>query len=467
MNEASLTQKFLKEGQAIVNRNSKLVSAVEKALKESSNRELSSLDKIKLATVIDNVSNLMMMNEADSHTEVSDIAKKQEFLNLVVCTWAKSTLPVATMTFAQTQEVSVVYYLAYKYASNKGGISLGDNLNTYDQYWVDDAKVDAASKYASAEIEGETVGAIAAGDTYAAEFKPIVAGSVVITDGTTVFNDSAEDPGKIFNDQGVQKGTIDYATGIITSTASTGFSTTDATVDYEYNNQDCPVQVPQLKLEVTELLLRAKAYTLGYTYSTFAAFNLLRTQNVDLKDLLGEGAANELVAEIDALVYNDMVAVSGTMPGTTFNMNSTGYFSEHEYYQGFGNRLIQAQQLVWQKTRKIRPNVGILGMNGAYLARQLDGFTSQEQANPVGVHVIGSYRGITLIENPFMSEDLCILTFKGNDFTGSYAVGEYMPVVQTQLLQYEDFRNTSSLATMISKKMLNTNFFAKVVITHI
>lgn len=466
MNEASLTQKFLKEGQAIVNRNSKLVSAVEKALKESSNRELSSLDKIKLATVIDNISNLMMMNEADSHTEVSDIAKKQEFLNLVVCTWAKSTLPVATMTFAQTQEVSVVYYLAYKYASNKGGIALGDNLNTYDQYWVDDAKVDAASKYASAEIEGETVGAIAAGDTYAAEFKPIVAGSVVITDGSTVFNDSAEDPGKIFDDQGAQKGTIDYATGIITSTATTGFTTTDATVDYEYNNQDCPVQVPQLKLEVTELLLRAKAYTLGYTYSTFAAFNLLRTQNVDLKDLLGEGAANELVAEIDALVYNDMVAVSGTMPGTTFNMNSTGYFSEHEYYQGFGNRLIQAQQLVWQKTRKIRPNVGILGMNGAFLARQLDGFTSQEQANPVGVHVIGSYRGITLIENPFQNEDLCILTFKGNDFTGSYAVGEYMPVVQTQLLQYEDFRNTSSLATMISKKMLNTNFFAKVVITH-
>ena len=105
-------------------------------------------------------------------------------------------------------------------------------------------------------------------------------------------------------------------------------------------------------------------------------------------------------------------------------------------------------------------------MNGAYLARQLDGFTSQEQSNPVGVHVIGSYRGLTLIENPFQDEDLCILTFKGNDFTGSYAVGEYMPVVQTQLLQYEDFRNTSSLATMISKKMLNTNFFAEVTITH-
>ena len=55
-------------------------------------------------------------------------------------------------------------------------------------------------------------------------------------------------------------------------------------------------------------------------------------------------------------------------------------------FQGFGSKLIQAQQLVWQSTRKIRPNVVVCGMNGAFLARQLDGFTSQEQANPVGVN---------------------------------------------------------------------------------
>jgi len=460
MNEASLTRKYLKEGEAIVKRNDKLVASVEKALKESSNRTLSALDKIKLATVIDNTSNLLMMNESDDHTEVKDIAKKQEFLNLVVCTWAKSTLPVSTMTFAMTQETSVVYYLAYKYANNKGGIQAGDTLNTYDQYWVDDAKVDAASKYASEEIEGETVGALAATDTYKMEFAPVNAGTVKITDGTNEYTD--DEAGNIKNASDVTVGTIDYVTGIITSTT---LATTDATIDYTYNNQECPVEVPQLKLEVTKLLLNAKAYTLGYTYSTFAAFNLARTQNVDLKDLLGEGAANELVEEIDALVYKDF-ANSGTTLGVTFNMNATGFFSEHEYYQGFGNRLIQAQQLVWQKTRKIRPNIAILGMNGAYLARQLDGFTSQEQANPVGIHVIGSYRGITMIENPFQDEDLNILTYKANEFTGSYAVGEYMPVMQTALLSYEDFRNSSSLATMVAKKMLNTKFFAEVTITH-
>lgn len=460
MNEASLTRKYLKEGEAVVKRNEKLIASVEKALKESSNRTLSALDKIKLATVIDNTSNLLMMNESDEHTEVKDIAKKQEFLNLVVCTWAKSTLPVSTMTFAMSQETSVVYYLAYKYANNKGGITAGDNLNTYDQYWVDDSKVEAASKYASEEIEGETVGAIAATDTYKMEFTPVNAGSVKITDGATEFVDDGE--GHIKNASDVTVGTIDYNTGIITSTT---LATSDATIDYTYNNQECPVEVPQLKLEVTKLLLNAKAYTLGYTYSTFAAFNLARTQNVDLKDLLGEGAANELVEEIDALVYTDF-AKSGTTLSVAFNMNATGYFSEHEYYQGFGNRLIQAQQLVWQKTRKIRPNIAILGMNGAYLARQLDGFTSQEQANPIGIHVIGSYRGITLIENPFQDEDLCILTYKANEFTGSYAVGEYMPVMQTALLSYEDFRNSSSLATMVAKKMLNTKFFSEVLITH-
>ena len=444
MNEASLTQKYLKEGQAIVNRNNKLVSAVEKALKESSNRTLSNYDKIKLATVIDNVSNLMMMNEAEDHTEVKDIAKKQEFLNLVVCTWAKSTLPVATMTFAQTQETSVVYYLAYKYANNKGGIAQGDFLNgAYttneeyvgkDQYWVDNNKFAAASKYASEEIEGETVGSVAAAGSYKMEFVPVNPGTVTITDGSDVYTDDGEGKIKL---GATDKGTIDYATGMITLGA--GVSISDGTIDYTYNNQDCPVQVPKLKLEVSKLLLNAKAYTLGYTYSTFAAFNLLRTQNVDLKDLLGEGAANELVNEIDALVYNDF-ANSGTLLNVSFNMNPTGYYSEREYNQAFGNRLLQAQNLVWQKTRKIRPNVAVMGINAAYLTRQLEGFVSQEQSNPVGIHVIGKFRELVCIENPYQNEDLTVLTYKGNDFTGSYAVGEYMPVIQTQLLQYEDFR---------------------------
>ena len=147
-------------------------------------------------------------------------------------------------------------------------------------------------------------------------------------------------------------------------------------------------------------------------------------------------------------------------------MNPTGYYSEHEFIQSFGLRLVQAQQLIFNKTRKIRPNVAILGNNGAYLARNLDGFVSTESANDQGIHQIGTYKGIVLIENPFMDVDLNILTFKGSEFTGSYAVGEYMPVVQTPLLQYESFRNTSSLATMMSKKTLNTNFFAKVLITH-
>lgn len=460
MNEAKITARLLKEGEAVVKSQERLVSAVEKALKESCGRTMSQLDKVKLATVINNVSDLLMMNEAEG-TQITDIAKKAEFLNLVVTTWAKSTLPVSTMTFAMSQETSVVYYLSYQYDTNKGGIAKGDVLNSYDKYWVDEEKVDSASKYASSEIDLETVDAVATGETYKAEFTPIVPGTIKLVDGEKEYTDNGE--GSIINESKTEVGTVEYETGIITSTTlETNIGTT---ISYEYNNQIAPVQVPKLKLKDTKLVLNAKAYTLGYEYSTFAAFNLLRSQNVDLKDLLGEGAANELVSEIDALVYTDF-ANSGTNLSVTFNMNPTGYYDERLYMQSFGLRLVQAQQLVFNKTRKIRPNIVILGTNGAYIARNLEGFVSQEQANPIGIHVIGTYKGMTLIENPFQDEDLNILTYKAGEFTGSYAVGDYMPVIQTQLLQYEDFRNTSSLATMKAKKMLNTKFFAEVIITH-
>ena len=379
---------------------------------------------------------------------------------MYVTTWAKSTLPVSTMTFAMQQETSVVYYLSYQYDTDKGGIAKGDILNSYDQYWADSDKVESASKYASAEIDVETFGTIEADAEYKMEFTPVVAGTVKITDGETIYTDKE---GNIVDADGTEVGTIDYTTGIITST--TLATSAETTIGYSYNNQIAPVKVPKLKLKDTKLILNAQAYTLGYEYSTFAAFNLLRSQNVDLKDLLGEGAANELVAEIDALVYNDF-AKSGTTLGVTFNMNPTGYYDERLYIQSFGLRLVEAQQLVFNKTRKIRPNVVVLGTNGSYLARNLEGFVSQEPANSVGIHVIGTYKGMTLIENPFQDEDLNILTYKAGEFTGSYAVGDYMPVIQTQLLSYEDFSNKASLATMKAKKMLNTKFFAEVLITH-
>lgn len=199
-------------------------------------------------------------------TQVTDIAKKAEFLNLVVTVWAKSTLPVATMTFAMTQETSVVYYLSYQYDTNKGGIKKGDEVNTYDRYWVEDEKVGSASKYASSEVDVETVGSLTDKATYKTEFTPVVAGSIRIEDGSNVYTDKE---GVIYDSSNTSKGTVDYVTGIITSAGLTLSS--ESTISYEYDNQTSPVKVPQLKLKDTKLILNAKAYTLGYEYSTFAA----------------------------------------------------------------------------------------------------------------------------------------------------------------------------------------------------
>ena len=456
MNESQLIQKVLKEGEAVVKRQDRLVSAVDKVLKESG-KIMTTLDKVKLAKVIDNVSNLLLLNEAEG-TQISDIAKKSEFLNLVVTTYAKSTLPTATMTFAQDQETSIVYYLAYKYDTKKGEIVKGDVLNSVNKYWVAASKVEAASKFASSEIALETIGAVLALGTYRFEFTPIIPGTIKITDGTDKYTDDGE--GNVSD--GTTTGTIDYNTGIFTSV---DIVLADATVDYEYDNQTSPVKVPQLKLEVSKLTLNAKAYTLGFNYSTFAAYNLLRSQNVDLKDLLGEGTANELVAEKDALVYNDFEN-SGTTLSVTHSATASAYYSERDQIQSFGLRLIEAQQLVFNKTRKIRPNIVVCGTNGSYLARQLEGFNETGVSGSTGITVFGTWKGLTFIENPFQDSDVCVLTWKSGDFSSSYAVGDYMPVIQTQMLAYEDFSNKSSLATVFSKKMLNPDFFAEVLITH-
>lgn len=64
MNEAKMAQRILKEGERVVRSQDRMVSAVERALKESSGKTLSQLDKVKLATALNNVTNLMMLDEA-------------------------------------------------------------------------------------------------------------------------------------------------------------------------------------------------------------------------------------------------------------------------------------------------------------------------------------------------------------------------------------------------------------------
>lgn len=79
----------LREGEMLVKKHDRMISAVDKALKESASfgAGLNQERKVALATMLDNVSRCFDANAprvlTESGTQVVDIAKKNEYLNLV------------------------------------------------------------------------------------------------------------------------------------------------------------------------------------------------------------------------------------------------------------------------------------------------------------------------------------------------------------------------------------------------
>lgn len=79
----------LKEGEALVKKHNRMISAVNKALKESAafGGEMNSEKQTNLAIMLENVSRCFDAYGSkvltESGTQVVDIAKKNEYLNLV------------------------------------------------------------------------------------------------------------------------------------------------------------------------------------------------------------------------------------------------------------------------------------------------------------------------------------------------------------------------------------------------
>ena len=108
---------YLKEGEELVKKHDRMISAVDKALKESAafGGGLDSEKKISLAIMLDNVSRNFDANApkvlTESGTQVVDIAKKNEYLNLVAAVMPTLVAEDVVSVQPLKQKAGVVYYM--------------------------------------------------------------------------------------------------------------------------------------------------------------------------------------------------------------------------------------------------------------------------------------------------------------------------------------------------------------------
>lgn len=453
---------YLIEGEAMVKKHSRLISAVDRALKENASygRGLDQYRKITLAQLLENTNNAYeyykKLNEA-AGVQVTDIAAKNDYLNLV--TAVMPTLVAEDIVSVQPlkQKAGVVYYLKSTYGDTKGRITKGDTISEINRVWPDE--VDGAIEYSSEDITDEAVVVTGSGSsaTFNLAWTPIVPGSVKVTVSGAEVTDNGEGV--------IGSGTIDYSTGAVT-----GVTPDDETgVTYKVDLLTSPVEnVPTITTKVTDLTLTARPRKLKTVFGLDAAFDLMATQNVDLQSILQENTTNEIRSEIDAEILRDL-ANNGSGITVSWNLPVPFGISKVEHYDGFYNTIVEGANKIYNKTRRVTGNILITGEKAANVIETHRLFKAAASLNEAGPHIMGTLGGrFLVVKNPYYNANKFTICYKGDiPFDCNYVYAPYMPITATQFIMGADFSGSRGYATSYAKKLIANDFFCNGEITEI
>lgn len=456
---------YLKEGEALVKKYDRMVSAVDKALKESAafGEGLNSERKMSLAIMLDNVSRNFDANAprviTESGTQVVDIAKKNEYLNLVAAVMPTLVAEDVVSVQPLKQKAGVVYYMKHVYDSNRGKIEVGDNISNYIQVGPDADKIPNAFDYSSERIEGEQV--VVDNGTFTLAWVPVVPGSVnfKLNDDTTVTDDGE---GNLSDG-----GTIDYATGIVTLGSGSTLATGEE-VNYAQDLFTAPVNAPAIRTIIADVTITARPRKLKTGFSMDAAYDLAATQNIDLQTLLQATATDEIRAEIDGEILNDL-GNSGTTMSVSFNMPVPFGINKHDHYESFYQVLVAGANKVYQKTRRITPNIVIVGEYAANIIETMDKFKAAPSLNTAGPHIMGTLAGrFLIVKNPYFPSNKFTIVYRGDvTLDTGYVYAPYMPITATQYIMDSTFFGHQGYATSYGKRLVAPEFFCNGLITEI
>ena len=358
-----------------------------------------------------------------------------------------------------------VFYLNFKYGSNKGTIKAGDMMISATTGATDD------TLYSSQEVGSEEIGALVTGTTtyeFYLSYTPVTAGSVNLSTGSGTITDNGD--GTLTGGAGsnLTTGTIDYATGKLnlTFSAIAADATLSGSYSFQYGNMDVDGNIPQVDVDLASATISSVTRSLRARWMFDAAFELLQVHGINSDEEIAKAMAAEIRHEIDGEIMNDLwtQAAAG---GAVFNWSKTPGtgVSYKDHKDTFVDTLIAMSNAIFKDTMRAEGNFVVAGINAASLIESIgDGrFQASADALKPGPHVIGTLDGRwKIIKNPFYEPDSFVVGYKGGSYLeGGYVYAPFLPLYTTPTMMLDDFVNRKGCRTIYGKKMLNPHFYAK------
>lgn len=386
----------------------------------------------------------------------------------------------------------LVYYLRFRYSSNKGAMRGGDLQGGYpsddaasmQQLASGDGNLDIY--YTSQFIQNETSSTNAGGSnnlvaTYAPlEHTPVLAGTVTGTvyDGTTAIQTFVVSSAGTFAFTDIGSPTIkaisagssiDLVTGEVTLQWNAGGDPGDnhMVLNYEYN-MECNQDLPEVNLVIESEEIVAKTRKLKAVWSYEAQQDLRSQHNLDAEAELTSILAQEINLEIDREVLTDLRNNAGTVSVWDF---STAFGDTiKEKYESLFVKLTEVSAVVHRKTLRggcnwlvCSPEVASIfeTATAGFAPEPSDTFTSS-----LGVQYVGTVsKKWRVYKDPLFPQGQVLMGYKGDSYMDSgYFYAPYVPLTQTPtVLDPESFCPRKGILTRYGKKLLRegSKFYAR------
>jgi hypothetical protein len=256
--------------------------------------------------------------------------------------------------------------------------------------------------------------------------------------------------------------------------------------DFEDRGTDLPI--PEIELELKSEPIVAKTRKLKAIWTPELAQDLNAYHSVDaeaeLTQMLSEYISLEIDLEILEMLqlnafttdfWSARIGYEFDSSTNTFEIDSdtaaASAYQKSTWFQTLGIKLQKVSNKIHQLTMRGGANFLVVSPNVATILESMNGFSANPAKDALtfaaGVTNIGTISNrYDVYKNPYMTENVILLGFKGSNFFETGAVyAPYVPLIMTPLV-YDptNFTPRRGVMTRYAKKIVRPEFYGKIIV---
>jgi len=252
------------------------------------------------------------------------------------------------------------------------------------------------------------------------------------------------------------------------------------------------IAIPEINIKMQSQAITAKTKKLKAVWTPEFAQDLNAYQNIDaeaeLTNIMSEYISMEIDLEILDMLIED--AAAGTEIWSAVNnqfidfatsvitnaavSNNGFYNTQGGWFQTLGTKMQKISNKIHQLTLRGGANFLVCSPTVATVLESIPGFATNSNGDAanmeyaMGVQKVGAINNrYTVYKNPYMTENVILMGFRGKQFLETGAVfAPYIPLIMTPLVYDPNtFTPRKGLMTRYAKKMLRPEFYGKIYVS--